>query len=244
MIDLNRLNTFLLVERFKMETSVSIRAPLIAGEWVSSLGVSDAYIHILIHPKLKEVPKVLSQVTGVRVHPPSFWPSHGPTGLYNDCKGSETDCPDKGNQTLPIPGRLTFQDPVSERSTSEHSDSGRPDTVFRVDNKSGEIRTKTYLGVFVLGLQIPPRFSPCKTHSREMAQSSGFEDFDCKMFDAANWFACLKGETGPGETPSPGILLHEKSGRTFCPKTRKTFRTFSKNLGQNSCQSNFHSTGC
>ena len=42
----------------------------------------------------------------------------------------------------------------------------------------------------------------------------------------------------------PVILLHEKSGRTFCPKTRKTFRTFSENLGQNSCQSNFHSTGC
>ena len=40
------------------------------------------------------------------------------------------------------------------------------------------------------------------------------------------------------------ILLHEKSGRTFCPKTRKTFRTFSENLGQKSCQSNFHSTGC
>ena len=34
------------------------------------------------------------------------------------------------------------------------------------------------------------------------------------------------------------ILLHEKSGRTFCPKTIKTFRTFSKNLGQNFCQSN------
>ena len=42
----------------------------------------------------------------------------------------------------------------------------------------------------------------------------------------------------------PVILLHEKSGRTFCPKTRKTFRTFLENLGQNSCQSNFHSTGC
>ena len=40
------------------------------------------------------------------------------------------------------------------------------------------------------------------------------------------------------------ILLHEKSGRTFCPKTRKTLRTFSENLGQNSYQSNFHSTGC
>ena len=28
---------------------------------------------------------------------------------------------------------------------------------------------------FVHGLRIPPRFSPCKTHSREMAQTSGFD---------------------------------------------------------------------
>ena len=35
-IDLSRLNTFLLVERFKMETPESIRASLIPGEWVSS----------------------------------------------------------------------------------------------------------------------------------------------------------------------------------------------------------------
>ena len=45
-------------------------------------------------PKLKEVPKVLPQVTGVPLHFPSLWTSHGPTGLYNDCKGSEADGPD------------------------------------------------------------------------------------------------------------------------------------------------------
>ena len=46
---------------------------------------------------------------------------------------------------------------------------------------------------------------PCKTHSREMAQTSGFDPttqvktcFDCKMFDVANWVACLNGENGPG----------------------------------------------
>ena len=44
--------------------------------------------------------------------------------------------------------------------------------------------------------------------------------------------------------PAAVILLREKSGRTFCPKTMKTFRTFSKNLGQNSYKSNFHSTDC
>ena len=43
-MDLSRLNTFLLVERFKMETPESVRASLIAGEWVSSMDLSDAHI--------------------------------------------------------------------------------------------------------------------------------------------------------------------------------------------------------
>ena len=58
---------------------------------------------------------------------------------------------------------------------------------------------------------ISPRFSPCKTHSREMSKSSGFDPtlnvktcLDCKMFDVANWVTRLKGEDGPG-----GTLSHE-----------------------------------
>ena len=46
---LNRLNTFLCVEKFKMETPESIRTSLIPGEWVSSIDLSDAYLHIPIH---------------------------------------------------------------------------------------------------------------------------------------------------------------------------------------------------
>ena len=49
-IDLSRLNAFVLVERFKMETPESIGASLIPGEWVLSIDLSDAYIHIPIHP--------------------------------------------------------------------------------------------------------------------------------------------------------------------------------------------------
>ena len=135
----------------------------------------------------------MPQVTGVPVHIPSFWTGHSPTGLYNACKGSEADGPHKGNQAPPVPGRLTDQGLVSGRSPSEHSDSCRTDTVLRLDNKSGEIITKTCSSVFVRGLRIPSRFSPCKTHSREMAQTSGFDPtsqvktcFDCKMFDVAS----------------------------------------------------------
>ena len=81
-----------------------------------------------------------------------------------------------------------------------------------MDHKSGKIGTKTYSGVFVRGLRIPSRFSPCKTHSREMAQTSGFDPasqvktcFDCKMFDVAN-------ENGPGGMPSHEALSVSSQG--------------------------------
>ena len=53
-IDLSMLNTFLLVERFKMETPEPIRASLIPGEWVSSIDLSDVYLHIPIHPNSRK----------------------------------------------------------------------------------------------------------------------------------------------------------------------------------------------
>ena len=81
------------------------------------------------------------------------------------------------------------------------------------------MRIETYSGVFVRALPIPFRFSPCKTHSREMAQTSGFDPttqvktcFDCKMFDVANWVACLNGENGPGGTPSHEALSVSSQG--------------------------------
>ena len=49
-------------------------------------------------PKLREVPKVLPQVTGVPVHLPSPRASHSPTGLYNGCKRSEADLLSRSNQ--------------------------------------------------------------------------------------------------------------------------------------------------
>ena len=122
-------------------------------------------------PKLKEIPKVLLQGSGGPVHLPTVQTGHSPPGLYNDRKGSETNGPLKRTQNSPIPGRLADQVPVSGGSPSEHTGRGRPNSVLGVDNKSGKIRTETYSGVFVRGLRIPPRFSPCKTHSREMAQT-------------------------------------------------------------------------
>ena len=166
------------------------------------------------HPsKLKEVPKVLLLGPGVPVHLPTFRTGHSPPGLYDDRKGSETNGPLKRTQNSPIPGRLADQVPVPGGISKGHTGSGRPNPILGLDNQPGKIRTETYSGVFVRGLRIPPRFSPCKTHSREMAQTSGFDPttqvktcFDCKMFDVSNWVASLNGENGPEGTPSHEAL--------------------------------------
>ena len=100
---------------------------------MSLIDLSDAYLHIPIHPNSRKYLRFLPQVTGVPVLFPSLGASHRPSGLYNDCKRSEADGPHKRNQSSPIPGRLAYQGPVSGRSTSEHSDSGRSDPVLRVD---------------------------------------------------------------------------------------------------------------
>ena len=47
-LDLSKLNPFLKVEKFKMETPETIRTSLQQGEWVTSVDFKDAYFHIPI----------------------------------------------------------------------------------------------------------------------------------------------------------------------------------------------------
>ena len=163
---------------------------------------SDAYLHIPIHPNSRKYKlKVLPQVKGVPVYLPALQASHSPPGLYNDCKRREADGPDKGNQTSPVPGRLAYQGPLSGRSTSEQTVVDLTQSLGWIINQEKSKLKPTR--VFVRGLRIPSRFSPCKTHSREMAQTSGFDPttkvktcFDCKIFDVANWVSCLNRENG------------------------------------------------
>ena len=174
-IDLSRLNTFLHVDKFKTETPESIRTSLIPGEWVSSIDLSDAYLHIPIHPNSRKYLRFCHRSQLFQFTSLPFGLATGPPGLYNDRKGSEANGPLQRTQTSPVAGRLADQVPVSGGSPSEHSGSDRSNSVLGMVHKSGKIRTESYSGVFVHGLRVPPRFSPCKTHSREMAQTSGLD---------------------------------------------------------------------
>ena len=146
-----------------METPESIRTSLIPGG-MGSVDRSVGRLPSHPHPSsLKEIPKILPQVSGVPVHLPTFRTGHGPPGLYHDRKGGEAHGSLQRAQNSPIPGRLADQVSIPGGSPSEHSGSGRSDPVLGMDHQSTKIRTESPSGVFVRGLRVPPRFSPCKT---------------------------------------------------------------------------------
>ena len=212
-IDLSRLNTFLHVEKFKMEAPESIKTSLVPGEWVSSIDLSDAYLHIPIHPNSRKYLRFCHRSQVFQFTSLLFGLATAPQVFTMIVKEVKLMALSRGLRLHQYLDDWLIRSQFSGRSPNEHSGSGRPNPVLGVDNKPGKIKTETYSGVFVRGLRIPSRLSPCKTHSREMARTSGFDPttqvktcFDCKMFDVANWVACLNGEDGPGGTSSHEAL--------------------------------------
>ena len=160
-------------------------------------------------PNLKEIPKVLLQGSGVPVHLPPIPAGHSPPGLYNDCKGSETNGPLKRTLNSPIPGRLADQVPVSGGSPNEHTGSGRPNPVLEVDNKSGKIRTETYSGVSVHGLRIPLDSALVKpTQERWLKLQDLILRLKSKRVLTASCLMSLIGLLASTEKMVPGGSLH------------------------------------
>ena len=211
-IDLSRLNTFLHVEKFKMETPESIMTSLIPREWVSSIDLSDAYLHIPIHPLSRKYLRFCHRSQVFQFTSLPFGLATAPQVFTMIVKEVKLMAFSRGLRLHQYLDDWLIRSQSREEALV-NSGSGRSNPVLGMDHQSGKIRTESHSGVFVRGLRVPPRFSPCKTHSREMAQTSGFYPttqvkicFDCKMFDVSNWVASLNGENGPGVTTSHEAL--------------------------------------
>ena len=52
--DLSQLNQFLVIPKFRMESALTIMKSLAMGDWVVSIDVKDAYLHVPIHPEYQK----------------------------------------------------------------------------------------------------------------------------------------------------------------------------------------------
>ena len=95
-IDLRSLNKFLAIPKFKMETPESIRASLRKGEWVTSIDLTDAYLHAPIHTQSQKYLRFhFKGVTYQFTSLPHF---------HQYSQRGKTDSVAIRNQTPPIPG--------------------------------------------------------------------------------------------------------------------------------------------
>ena len=53
-IDLSKLNAFLNVQSFSMETAIKVRNAILLNDWTFSLDLTDAYLHVPIHVKSRK----------------------------------------------------------------------------------------------------------------------------------------------------------------------------------------------
>ena len=122
-------------------------------------------------PKLKEIPKVLPQVTGVPVHLSSIQTGHSSSFLTMIVKEVKLMALTRG---IGLPQHL--DDWLIRSQSQEEAQVNSQAAVDLTQSlrwiiNQEKSKLKPIQGVFLRGLQIPSRFSPCKTHSREMAQN-------------------------------------------------------------------------
>lgn len=53
-IDLSTLNRYLVIHHFKMETPETVRLSLRQGQWSTSIDLTDAYLHLTVHPRFRK----------------------------------------------------------------------------------------------------------------------------------------------------------------------------------------------
>ena len=193
------------------------RASLIPGEWVSSIDLTDAYLHIPIHPNSRKYLRFCrrSQV---------FQFTSLPFGLTTAPQVFTMIVKEVKLMALSRGIRLQYLDNWLIRAQSQEEAQVNTQTVVDLTQSLGRIinqeksKLKPTKVFSFVGYEYHLEY-PCKTHSREMAQTSGFDPmtqvktcFDCKMFDVTNWVACLNRENVSRGTPSHEALSVSPQG--------------------------------
>ena len=200
-IDLSCLNKFLAISKFKMETPESIRASLRKNEWVTSIDLTDAYLHIPIQPHSQKYLRfhhkgVSYQFTSLPVRP-----SYSPLDLHQCSERGQTFSLATGNTHSPIPGRLAGSRPLQGGVPQTDPKVVEPNPGFGVYSELQEVRTGTFPEVRFSGLPLFARFGACQAHARQVDEASGYVPsplvevcYQCKDSYVHHWITCINGE--------------------------------------------------
>ena len=210
-IDLSRLNTFLHVEKFKMETPESIRTSLIPGEWVSSIDLSDAYLHIPIHPSSRKYLRFCYKAQVFQFTSLPFGLATAPQVFTMIVKEVKLMALSRGLRIH------QYLDDWLIRSQSQEEAQVNTQAVVELTQSLGWIINQekselkpTQVFSFV-GYEYHLDSALVKPTQERWLKLQDLI-LRLKMFDVSNWVASLNGENGPGGTPSHEALSVSSQG--------------------------------
>ena len=187
-------------------------------EWVSSIDLSDAYLHIPIHPNSRKYLRFCYKAQVFQFTSLPFGLATAPQVFTMIAKEVKLMALSRGLRIH------QYLDDWLIRSQSQEEAQVNTQAVVDLTQSLGWIinqekselkptRVFSFVGYeyYLDSALVKP--------TREMAQTSGFDPttqvktcFDCKIFDVANWVASLNGENGPGGMPSHEALSVSSQG--------------------------------
>ena len=105
-IDLSTLNTFIVSQRFHMETPQSVLRSIRQGDWMISLDLQDAYLQVPIHPESRRYLCFIMGGIPVPVQGTMLRADNCPSGLYKAHGPNIRHSPSLRYQDPPISRRL------------------------------------------------------------------------------------------------------------------------------------------
>ena len=171
-LDLSKLNFFLKVEKFKIETLETIRTSLQQGEWITSVDFKDAYFHIPIQEQSRKYLRFHIQGRTYQFKALPFGLSMAPmefTVLVKEVKLMAA----QGYKDPPVPRRLVGESQIQATLSPTYPDPSQNVPGSRLAGEHRKIRTGTKASLQLRRLPVRPQVRPGQTDTGPVAKPSG-----------------------------------------------------------------------
>ena len=139
-IDLSKLNSFLNIQSFKMETANKVRQSILPNDWAFSLVLTDAYLHVPIHWRSRKYLRFCIKGQTFQFKALPLRSSHESVclhtldGYHSNSSAVEISC------SVSIFGRLVGQKSNSGRYPQRSAVHHQADFISRTNNQRKEVR--------------------------------------------------------------------------------------------------------
>ena len=168
-LDLSKLNLFLKVEKFKMETHQDIPPARGVGNLSRLQGCLLPYTDT---GTVQEILKVPCPGPDLPIQGTALWSVHSAHGVHCVSKGGETDGHTQGYKDPPIPRRLVGESRIPPSLSPSHPNSGQDVPGSGLAGELRKVRIGAQTSLQLRRLPVRPRVRPGQTDTGPMAKSS------------------------------------------------------------------------